>query len=369
MALRQDDTPDSNDVDQSIDLEGSISIAEVRAEDIDEEALGVRGIPLDKIERGKKLIVDLYLPRYSRKADQIVMHRILKAGKPLRAGEFNFLRNYGLDVVYVPLAQMPQFLEEAAKNTRKVLTNPLATTDAKAELLRENATWVVEHAMDDPRLGDNIEIGRELIMAVADFLKDTPDSIQSLIDVLTVDYSLLSHSVNVCLLIVAFGYFLGLTKHQITQIGLGGLFHDVGKRNLPEAILKKPTKLLEDEWALMRNHPTEGFQMLRESGKLPAESLKMVYQHHENIDGSGYPRGLTGDQIATQSQIIRIADAYDAITSERVYKPASSPSEAIRIISHEMNGQFNELLLQSFVRFLGRVGGKKRLPVRPGPHP
>ncbi|MBU0516218.1 MAG: HD domain-containing protein [Proteobacteria bacterium] len=367
--MRQEDSQTTNQDDQSIDLDGSISIAEVSAEDIDEAALGVRGIPLDKIERGKKLIVDLYLPRYSRKDGKIVVHRILKAGKPLRAGEFNFLRNYGFDVVYVPIGQMPQFLDEEARKTRKALNNPLATTDAKAEMLRDNATMVVEQAMTDPRLGDNIQIGRELVTAVTDFIDDTPDAIQSLVDILTIDYSLLSHSVNVCLIIVALGYFLGLTKDQITSIGLGGLFHDVGKRNLPEAILKKPSRLEEDEWALMRNHPTEGFQMLRESGRLPAESLKMVYQHHENIDGTGYPRGLTGEQIATQSQLIRIIDAYDAITSERVYKSASTPSEAIRIISHEMYGQFNELLLQSFVKFLGRIGGKKPMKLRPRRHP
>ncbi len=364
VVRRPEDIGTGNESDQSIDLDGSLHITQVRAEDINEAALGVRGIALDQIERDKKLTVDLYLPRHSRQDGKIVMQRILGAGRPLRAREFNFLRSYGFEVVYVPLAQMPPLLDEAARKTRKVLKNPMALAVAKARLLRDNALLVIEQAMTEPRLGDNVKIGQELIAAIADFLDATPDAIQSLADTLTIDYSLLDHSVNVCLLVAAFGQFLGLTKDQIAQIGLGGLLHDVGKRNLPAAVLRKPSKLEDDEWALIRNHPTEGFQMLRQSGRLPAESLKMVYQHHENIDGSGYPRGLTGEHIASQSQIIRIIDAYDAITSERVYKPASSPGDAIKLIVQEMGGQYNEPLLNSFVRFLGRVGGKKTREVR-----
>jgi HD-GYP domain-containing protein (c-di-GMP phosphodiesterase class II) len=369
MAMGPEDIETGHEGDPSIDLDGSLRIAQVSNEDINEAALGVRRVPLDKIERDKKLTVDLYLPRVNRRDGRITMHRILRAGKSLRAGEFNYLRRHGFDAVYVPVAQMPHLLDEAARKTKKALNNPLAMTEAKARLLRDQALLVIDQTLAEPRLGDNVEIGRELVTTMAYFLASTPDAIQSLVDTLTIDYSLSNHSVNVCLLVVAFGHFLGLTKDRIIQIGLGGLFHDVGKRNLPPDILKKRSKLEDDEWALVRNHPTEGFQMLRESGRLPAESLKMVYQHHENIDGSGYPRGLTGEQIATQSQIIRIIDAYDAITSNRVYKSASSPTSAVRIIIQEMGGQYNEALLSAFLRFLGQVEGRKSIPARNGVRP
>jgi len=113
-------------------------------------------------------------------------------------------------------------------------------------------------------------------------------------------------------------------EDRLTRLGLGLIVHDIGKLAVPDEVLNKPGRLDEDEWALMHAHPEAGVAMLEPSGVSPL-SLDVVRSHHERLDGSGYPRGLSGAQLHQFARIAGIADTYDAIVSERVYQPGRSP--------------------------------------------
>lgn len=127
------------------------------------------------------------------------------------------------------------------------------------------------------------------------------------------------------------------------------LTHDIGKISIPESILRKPGKLTEDEFKLMREHPTRGYHILTQSSTFKGVDV-LVKHHHERFDGKGYPDGLKGDAIPLGSQILSIADVYDALTTDRPYRAALSPDEAKHIMTHEMKTHFNPYLLEEFLK-------------------
>ncbi|MGV8983955.1 HD-GYP domain-containing protein [Clostridium sp.] len=133
---------------------------------------------------------------------------------------------------------------------------------------------------------------------------------------------------------------LGFTKAQIMDISTAALLHDIGKIGVSTEILNKPGKLTEDEYNIVKLHPMHTKTILDKISNFSNIS-NIAYSHHENYDGTGYPQGLKGDEIPFESQIIQVADAYDAMTSDRAYRKALSINQALEIIEKEMGKQFN----------------------------
>ena len=133
---------------------------------------------------------------------------------------------------------------------------------------------------------------------------------------------------------VALGVMMGLTRDALLALYRGGFLHDIGKVGIPDSILFKPGKLTAEEWVTMRTHTVRGEEICR-----PLESMRpvlpLIRSHHERWDGSGYPDGLSGEQIPLLARVLQIADIYDALTSPRPYKPAFAPAEALKIIENE----------------------------------
>jgi hypothetical protein len=148
---------------------------------------------------------------------------------------------------------------------------------------------------------------------------------------------------------VEVGRKLGLGPDEIAGIKLGALFHDVGKIGVPESLLSKPAELTDDEWIAMKAHPTIGASLL---GNVPMldRIRPLVLAHHENFDGTGYPHGLKGAEIPLAAQIISVADAYDAMTSERPYRVALRPKAALRELRANAGTQFNPVVVEAFIQ-------------------
>ena len=177
---------------------------------------------------------------------------------------------------------------------------------------------------------------------------------------LIIDYTLYTHCINVCLLAVSFGNFMGLDDNDLNNLSMGALFHDIGKIKIDEGILKKPGPLNDEEWKLMRNHPAMGLEILGPVNIFPSQAVEVVHYHHENLDGSGYPSALKADQISELAKIVKILDCYDALTSKRWYKKAMVAFEAIKIIQEEMADHVSKKYLRSFVAFMGSLGEKSQ---------
>jgi HD-GYP domain-containing protein (c-di-GMP phosphodiesterase class II) len=157
------------------------------------------------------------------------------------------------------------------------------------------------------------------------------------------------HSERVNRISCFLGKHLGLRRHALEVLHWASLFHDVGKISVPDAILNKPGKLTDEEFDAIKQHPAVGFNVLSHIEQL-REALPGIRHHHEKLDGSGYPDGLSGDEIPLMAKIIAVADVYDALTSSRSYRPAMSIDKALAIM-HEGDGtHFDPRVLKIFVR-------------------
>jgi putative nucleotidyltransferase with HDIG domain len=157
------------------------------------------------------------------------------------------------------------------------------------------------------------------------------------------------HSERVVTFSLRLGRELGLDKEQMRSLEFGSLLHDIGKIGVPDAILRKPAKLTEEEWVKMREHPLHGQQILRGIEFLEG-AARVVAQHHEKWNGSGYPLGLRGEEIDLNARIFAVADAFDAMTSDRVYR-AGKPYEAAAEELEKFSGiQFDPKVVEAFHR-------------------
>lgn len=160
------------------------------------------------------------------------------------------------------------------------------------------------------------------------------------------------HSIEVSIISGILGKLVGLTNCQLKDLITAGLLHDIGKIFIPLDILNKPSRLTEQEMTIMKTHPAKGYDLLVHSDVLSDEIKNGVLQHHERIDASGYPLGLKEDKIAYYAKIIAIADIYDAITSDRIYRKKLTPFSAGEAIVQQMYTQLDPLLCLTFLRHI-----------------
>lgn len=156
------------------------------------------------------------------------------------------------------------------------------------------------------------------------------------------------HSINVALICNVFGHWLKLSDNDIEVLTLCGLLHDVGKLKLPHELLYKEEPLTDAEYKIIKTHPALGYNILKDK-YLDQRVKNAAYMHQERCDGSGYPRKLKGEQIDSFAKIVAIADVYDAMTSARVYRPALSPFDAIRIFESEGLQKFDPYYIMTFL--------------------
>jgi putative nucleotidyltransferase with HDIG domain len=156
------------------------------------------------------------------------------------------------------------------------------------------------------------------------------------------------HSKRVTAFTIAIARAMGIPQDKIRIIARGAFLHDIGKMAIPDAILRKPGALNQEEIGIMREHCFRGYQMLR---KIPflAEAAEIVYSHQERFDGTGYPRGLKGDDIPLGARIFSVADTLDAITSDRPYRPAQSIQAAREEIQRWSGRQFDPEVVRTFL--------------------
>lgn len=149
------------------------------------------------------------------------------------------------------------------------------------------------------------------------------------------------HSVHVCVMAVMMGISMGFPRPRVQELGLGAILHDIGKIFIPLEVLNKPEALNEREWDLIKNHTWEGFNLMRRSEQVSLLSAHVALQHHERMDGSGYPRRLTKDDIHDYAQITAVADIFDALVSDRPYRVGFSNQEALDILEEYRDVQLN----------------------------
>ncbi len=287
-------------------------------------------IPVKKLKAGMVVSQSIY----NKKGGSYLVK-----GQPLTAQYIQKLKKIGIPTVSV------------------TSTNPnyhiIPPDDIVQETTRIDAIHHIIEAFQD--VEDSGQLSVDAVQDVTDHILfdviQRRENLVQLTDIRLHDTYTFAHSVNVAILSAMLGLLCHYTKKDLALLTLGALLHDLGKIKISSKILNKTSRLSNEEFSIIQNHPMEGARRIREMGALlpsPGLLAAIAAQHHEHIDGKGYPQHLTGDQLHRFSKIVAIADVYDALTSERPYKKAYTPSITHNIMVNVNKGHFDEDLLNLF---------------------
>lgn len=277
----------------------------------------------------------------------------------------------GVDVPHAPtVGEVRQDTERRIRTLAEIRQSDFRRTSLDEERRRavglfNDARATMRLLLQEARIGQPLEVGRvdPLIERLIDSIFRHIDALVPLARLKSHEHYTFDRSVANAILMIAFGRNLELDRATIRDIALGAMLQDVGMMRVPDSILSKPGRLSASEYRVMQSHVQEGEWLLEEVGEVPGKALEVVTQHHERFDGSGYPHHLRGEAISVFAQMGSIADVYDAMTSDRPYQRAESPTVALRKLYEWGNFHFNPTLVQAFIRTLGiyPVGSLVRL--------
>ncbi|MBK3496158.1 HD-GYP domain-containing protein [Viridibacillus sp. YIM B01967] len=187
-----------------------------------------------------------------------------------------------------------------------------------------------------------------IIDQLLESIVNSEEIITVLSDAFIYDEYIYQHSLQVAIYSIAIARELKYTSDEVRQIGIGAMLHDVGKMLIPQEILSKPSRLTNEEYNTMKFHAKYGFDLLRNLHTISLLSAHCAFQHHERLDGSGYPRGLIDFEIHPYAKIIAVADVFDAVTSNRVYRKKMLPSQGMEIINQGIGTLYDEKVVKAF---------------------
>ncbi len=231
---------------------------------------------------------------------------------------------------------------------------PINEEMPKAAKILDDSVQYAKRFMLDAQVGKvDMQSATPIVEQIMESITRNADALISLAKLRSSDEYTYTHCVNVSILSACYSKFLNNSPDEIFKIGLAGLLHDLGKALVPPLILNAPRKLNSEEFAIIQKHPIFGYDELIKVNNIATEVLSAAAEHHEKFDGTGYPRGLIGDQISQAGRIIGVADVYDALTSRRIYKDAMSAHKALGIMYQMRDKHFSTANISEFIRMIG----------------
>ena len=251
-------------------------------------------------------------------------------------------------IFFVSKDQLDTFNDYTLDRIDKIVANEEVPLKEKAEVVRGIGKRIVGKLMEDPRSGKAVEHSNRFVNTCIDLILMSPKVTDNLLAFSAADPYTLTHSINVSTFSLLIGKkIFGSGRKDLWLLGMGGLLHDVGMTRVPKQIINKPGKLNSAEMAQIHKHPEQAIELLS-NHKLDDSVTLACLQHHERLDGSGYPNKLRGNKIHTFARIVAIADAYDALTTDRPYRKKMSHLEALSQMAKESNkydGRFLKVLM------------------------
>lgn len=241
------------------------------------------------------------------------------------------------------------------KNHRVSAVKTLAQERQNAEKVYGEAVSLVGSLMKDVKMGNPIDVGpvEELADDINNSVLSNASALLCLSQIREKDQYLLEHSINVGILMGVLSRHMGFARNTVHQLVTGALLHDIGKICVPNNVLHKPGRLSESEWAEMQRHVQYGQEVLLKSHGISDVAMSICAQHHERLDGTGYPRQLKGKEINTYGRLASVVDIYDALTADRVYHQGKSPFEAMKILITLGEDHLDKSLVYEFIRCMG----------------
>lgn len=290
------------------------------------------------------------------KLDQTIVDRLgrnlVTRGAPLDEYIIEGLLKYNIMSVYIQDGEYEPLDEETICAEVRQKISSLRTEDRSKVMLSHS---VKKRVAEGIQFIYNNTDSEDIVNAANSISTDLLTTIESN-DAIAIDISILKtsdeytfkHSVDVATISMIVAKQQGLPRNQIQEIGLAGILHDIGKTKVPLEILNKPGKLTNAEFDIMKQHPVYGYEIMKDRPEFVPAVCLGVLQHHEKINGNGYPLGYNGDKISPYAKILSVADIYDALITERPYKSAYSQRDAVELIM-SMTAELDINVMTSFL--------------------
>ena len=232
---------------------------------------------------------------------------------------------------------------------------PLKEEIERSEKIYQENLHLVHKLVDDIKKGNKIDarsVNDSVDQLVESVFRNRYAAV-ALAKLKTYDEYTFTHSINVSVFAIALGRQLNLRREQLKLLGAGAMLHDIGKASIPDEILNKPGPLTEEEFGIIKTHPKLGIKHLKRVHNISDEVLQCILNHHEKVNGQGYPRNLKGASIGDYAKMVSIADSYDAITSTRVYQKSTLAHHALKIIFSLRGEHFYPSFVERFIQVVG----------------
>ena len=251
--------------------------------------------------------------------------------------------------------QQKEFVDTLILEKNELGIDDLQHKTQKAHNLRDRARIYVEHTFKEIYEAGNvdIDIAREIVCELVESIINDPDTMTWLTHLKNKNEATTIHSLNVCIHSINLGRSIGLSPKELNILGLGAMLHDIGKTSVSNTILNKKSELSSDEFGLYKAHAFLGYKMLSTKPKLAPEVLDMVLDHHERLDGSGYPNHKKADDISQYVRIVSLIDEYDELINGEFGKKGMSPHHALNTLYNMTPGNFDQDLIEAFVKLIG----------------
>lgn len=251
--------------------------------------------------------------------------------------------------------QSVEFLDTVIMDADDIYDKSFERDLSKAKILHNKTQDYIDGVFNVLRKGGQLDVesAKGVVSELVEQVMNNPDAMVWLSQLKEKDEYTAIHSVNVCILSLTFGRTLGLTEDELNTLGLGALLFDIGKSRIPDDILKKTDSLSDNEFLLMKAHAFLGYAMLEEKENTPKEVLDIILNHHERLNGMGYPNCRRGEEISRLTRIVSIVDVFDAITSDRCYKDGFQPQHALNELYNMAPDEMDQELVEAFIKCIG----------------
>jgi putative nucleotidyltransferase with HDIG domain len=316
------------------------------------------GMQIDNLNAG--WLSHPFLSKKIKISDEKTIKKIVDSG----ISEVYIDTEKGLDVADAPtVKEENREIEEEIKSTAETPVEeddmlpkvPIEEELRKARVIQKQAKQTIQNIMDDIRFGKQVEIEKieSVVENMVESIFRNQDALISLGKIRQKDEYTYFHSMSVGALMISFARQMGFDRRSVQEVGIGAMLHDIGKMKVPEEILNKTGKLTGDEFTTIKKHAVYSREILEESDGISETSIAVAAQHHERMDGSGYPAKLQGDEISIFGQMTAIVDVYDAMTADRCYQKKFVPSDVLKNLYEWSKHHFNRDLVQRFIRCVG----------------
>lgn len=268
--------------------------------------------------------------------------------------DYRRLIDSGVEFVYVSVRDHQAYYRTIEKSLEKIVADRKVQLERKSEILYSTSIELASQILAEPPRKKIIDRTENIARVTVELIIQDNDAFNRLFEVSNHDFYTATHMVNVCTSVVSLANKMGLTNRQfLQQLGTGAMLHDIGKIFIPSEVLNTQVELSEEQNTLIRSHVERGCEHLAKVTDLPPEVMAIVAQHHERMDGSGYPRGLKGDQISIMGRLAGIVDTFDAMTSVRPYREHThSVEEALHYLEEHAPDKYDFQIVNAFNKLI-----------------